>query len=275
MVEKYCGGSLKACAYLCYAHPEYGTAVVPQALWKQAQIAEAALWASVGHVPNPATANDRAQEHWEAYQNFQILVSEKRLFLGRVVEVGAGPWTQLKGILHVRPELVVQDFTIWEPSASSYMSTVSSCSYSTGKLNTWTDSFEYHSFPVHIESRGGESLVYHGKTSPELSVGRSANSSRKLFDTVISINVLEHTQDAFKYLTGLYVVLKRGGLLIWHERYYDDQSILLGDRFHPIRVKQIVLDHFLSKFDVIFNNVSASYGNRPNEKGYYVLAIKR
>lgn len=40
--ENKCEGSVnqKACAYLCYSHPSYGTAVVPHSLWHAAQNAE-------------------------------------------------------------------------------------------------------------------------------------------------------------------------------------------------------------------------------------------
>ena len=44
--------------------------------------------------------NDRAIEHWEAFDSFKavthFLLSEGNS-LGRVIEVGAGPWTQFKG----------------------------------------------------------------------------------------------------------------------------------------------------------------------------------
>jgi len=95
-----------------------------------------------------------------------------------------------------------------------------------------------------------------------------------VFCSLISINVLEHVQDAFRYLTGLYMSLRRGGLLVFHERYYDTHTLTDGDVYHPIRITRHVLDKFLLGFKVIFNNCSAMYGNRRNEKGYYVLATK-
>ena len=64
---------------------------------------------------------------------------------------------------------------------------------------------EDHEFPVRVQSDGGELLT-------------SVNG--RLFDTVISVNVLEHVQNAFAYLTGLVSVLKPGGLLMLHEVGY-------------------------------------------------------
>ncbi len=94
------------------------------------------------------------------------------------------------------------------------------------------------------------------------------------YDTLISVNVLEHVQDAFQYLTGLYRALRRGGTLIMHERYYDDLSVVDGDGYHPVRVKKAVLDKFLSLFHITFNNCSAEYEGRPGEHGYYVIGRK-
>jgi SAM-dependent methyltransferase len=247
----------KFCSYLCFSHQLYGTAVVPISLWRAAQKAEGDLWRQVaGWSGTIGNANDRAAEHWKAYDNFHCLAKDASL--GQVIEVGAGPWTQLKGLLHVRPDLRVDKFVVWEPSADRYVQEVSNCAYKTSsKLIRW-DGLTYHPFPVEVQSKGGEALLNLNQT----------------FDTVITMNVLEHVQDAFEYLTGIYRVLRAGGLLIMHERYYDDQTILDGDNYHPIRIKQFVLDKFFSGFHVIFNNCSAAYEGRQKDRGYYVIAIK-
>jgi hypothetical protein len=87
------------------------------------------------------------------------------LNLGRVIEVGAGPWTQFKGLMHVRPDLLVEEFTVWEPGASRYMKEVPSCSYRDGKaLSRWevlpgaAVKDAVYPFPIKIVSTGGELL---------------------------------------------------------------------------------------------------------------------
>lgn len=122
----------------------------------------------------------------------------------------------------------------------------------------------FHDFPLVINSAGGELLDVEGTSSG--------------YDTVISINVVEHVQDAFAYLTGLYSSIRKGGILIMHERYYNsDQEITNGDSFHPVRVKQRVFDMLLdeSRFSIVFNNCTASYNGRQGERGYYVIAVKK
>jgi len=248
-------GSAPACAYLCFAHDTYGVAVVPKALWAVSQKAEASLWQSLGGDSRDTAANDRADEHWKAFDFLNCL--PQGALLGRAIEVGAGPWTQVKGFLHIRSDLILEHLTIWEPSAERYMKEVRSCSYQSGSSLVKADGSGQHAFPVSVVSTGGELLA-----------------TGKQFDTVISINVLEHVQDAFKYLTGLYKALRPGGLLVFHDRFYGNAEITQGDLYHPIRIKRKVLDHFLSGFHILFNNCSAHYEGR-KDRGYYVLARKK
>jgi hypothetical protein len=104
------------CSYLCYGHREYGVAVVPSALWSAAQRAESSLWQQIGTQHNSIT-NDRAEEHWSAFDHFKCLKGVSQLgqlrSMGRVMEVGAGPWTQVKGLLYTRPDLTFDELTIW------------------------------------------------------------------------------------------------------------------------------------------------------------------
>jgi SAM-dependent methyltransferase len=222
-------------------------------LWKAAQKAEGDLWVREANGLRD-DQNDRAGEHLASFSHF-MSISEghelKNVKLGRVIEVGAGPWTQLKGILHARPDLApgVDEFTVWEPNAARYMRAVTSCSYRTGDKLQRMDGQGVHPFPVKIQSNGGELLSTANAGSATGTAGSTTGASGSstdtttgsttagttgtsgtAYDTVISINVLEHVQDVFQYLTGLYLALKPGGLLIFHDRYYEDRAIIDGDK---------------------------------------------
>jgi hypothetical protein len=83
------------CSYLCFSHNSVGTARVPVSLWRAAQKAEGDLWAEVGSWNRgDSAANDRAREHWAAFDFLKCL--PVGWDLGNAIEVGAGPWTQLK-----------------------------------------------------------------------------------------------------------------------------------------------------------------------------------
>ena len=96
-------GLREYCAYLCFSNLEYGVAHVPKSLWRLAQNAEFELWKTHCSKMSSYDANDRAREHWKGFGNFQALLSRTsdkhdNNYLGRTMEVGAGPWTQLKGM---------------------------------------------------------------------------------------------------------------------------------------------------------------------------------
>lgn len=82
------------------------------------------------------------------------------------------------------------------------MKELQSCSYRTGvSLNRWSGSGQ-HNFPVYVNGDGGEELGSKGQIRH-----RGMNSSRVMeYDTLISINVIEHVQNAFDYLTGVVTI---------------------------------------------------------------------
>jgi SAM-dependent methyltransferase len=71
-------------------------------------------------------------------------------------------------------------------------------------------------------------------------------------------NMIEHAQNAVEFLHGIHNSLKPGGLLIFHDRYYKTpergDAVLGRNVYLPIRLTRRVFDHFLSDFDIIFNN---------------------
>jgi len=242
------------CSILCLSHTSYGAAFAPAGLWEAAQEAEKAEW------NDSWLDGDRVAEHIQGFGGFACAPQR----LGHVLEMGAGPWTQTRGILHARSNIEVESLTIFEPAADFYMRQVGTCAYQSHKLKR-LDGGEFD-FPLRIMGYKGEQLV-----------GQE-------FDTVVSINVLEHVQNAFQFLNNLYAALKPGGTLIFHERYYEDiwraQMLDHPDHLtmlHPIRVRHRVLDWFLADMDIVFNNCEGGErdSDREQEQGYYIIAKKR
>tara|TARA_X000000368_G_scaffold380117_1_gene335690 strand:+ start:2207 stop:7276 length:5070 start_codon:yes stop_codon:yes gene_type:complete len=251
------GLPLSYCAYLCYAHPLTGVTVVPFSIWKTAQVAESRAW-------NGNTgSNDRSDEHKQGFQGFSVL---NGLYLGDIIEVGAGPWTQTRTILDIfKAENTVRSFTIHEPAADFYKQNTPSCAYKSGRLAK-INGDGFYSFPVTVVGEKGESLT-----------DRHAQ-----YDTLVAINVIEHVQNAYEYLEGLHKTLKPQGLLIFHERFFADpvsgDKVLGRNLYHPIRITRFVLDVFLEQFDVLTMNENPTPGmlqRKANEHGYYVIARKK
>lgn len=153
------GTGLSYCAYLCYSNVEYGTPIIPYHIWKMAQQAESGLWETVAkgaEVPG----NDRFEDHSAGFANYLCVPP----VLGKVAEIGAGPWTQFRGLLSKRPDVQVESYTVIEPGAEAYIANVDNCAYKTGKLFKAAKSgnLTFYDFPVHIFSEpGGESKGDH------------------------------------------------------------------------------------------------------------------
>ena len=112
--------------------------------------------------------------------------------------------------------------------------------------------------------------------------GESLTTHPKRYDTLVSINVIEHVQNAFEFLKGLHTVLKVGGTLVFHERYFDSppagDAVLGRNLYHPVRITREVLDVFLRQFEVLMLNVEQTAGMKrrnAGEHGYYVIARKK
>lgn len=81
------------CASLCYSSEVYGVAIVPHSRWRYAQDMELETWANNSLLRKEE--DDRNAEHLQGFHNYACLP----LPLGRVVEFGAGPWGQFRGVL--------------------------------------------------------------------------------------------------------------------------------------------------------------------------------
>lgn len=234
--------------------------MIPNDIWKNAQIQEHA-WAQNSGASG--VSDDRSFEHFEGFAQYDGIPSN----LGpiKLIEVGSGPWTQTKGLLFRRPDLQVSEVTLFEPAAQWYIDNVATCSYKSGKLQRF-QSTAFHDFPVNVIGSGGETLPSH--TSK--------------YDALVVMNVIEHVQNAFSFLSGLHHVLKPGGILIFHERFFSSPPSadpLLGTgALHPIRINQHVLDVFLQNFDVLLKNGKPTAGMTARglgEQGYYFIGRKK
>jgi len=256
------GLDLSYCAYLCYSNVEYGIAIIPHYIWETAQKAEGSTWKQ-----STGSSGDRYEDHFQGFADYRCLPAS----LGRVAEFGAGPWTQFRGLLGKRPDVEVESYTVIEPGADYYKANIHNCAYKTGKLEALSASGNatYHDFPVQIVS----------------DLGESAAGGEYLFDTVLVVNVIEHVQNAVEFIHGIHKSIRPGGLLIYHDRYYDTpesgDAVLGRNLYHPIRLTRKFFDHFLSGFNILYNNcdghntIKGWQARNAGERGYYVIAEKK
>jgi SAM-dependent methyltransferase len=74
----------------------------------------------------------------------------------------------------------------------------------------------------------------------------------ELYDTVIVMNVMVYSRNAFQFLETLYRTLKPGGLLFFHDRFFDNLESsshckMAGFLTHMIQVRSEFIEYFLSE----------------------------
>lgn len=101
-------------------------------------------------------------------------------------------------------------------------------------------------------------------------------------------NVLEHVASAYDVLENIYTALKPGGRLIFNDRWWDAYVYERGgvrdidNTLHPIRVKKVIIEHFLDQFTPIFRNDKGTAGMawrsatyNFSETGTYFIGLKK
>ena len=210
---------------------------------------------------NPIIIDDRLHEHVESFHSYKSVPSE----IKSIVEVGAGPFTQLQYLL--TPLRLIKQITLIEPNALEYMK-LNNCAYRSGHLRGYPVSIMPESIEVIIKRRREKKLI--------------SNSSEQ-YSALIAINVVEHVSDGLEYFRGLYDLLEDNGLLIFHERWYDypkqgDCVLDKAEYLHPIRLTKWIIDRFLDQFETIYINLNRTRRQMHSpcfERGIYFIGRKK
>lgn len=199
-----------------------GIIKVSKLRWLSAQQFERSGWMDKWlHV-----SDDRSKEHYKLFDSYNAVWYD----LGDVLEVGCGPFTQLRTILCNR---IAKSITLQDPLINQYFDHPH-CGYSDGTISD---------IPISPINMMLEDYV----TNDE-------------FDTLVCINVLEHTMDVELCFRNMLKALKNGGTIIFGERWYDDfdpsKHYCVG---HPIRICKSVVDNFKKNFDILFERDDVGY----------------
>ncbi len=207
-----------------FYEPAYGVLRVDARRWQAAQQWEATLWSGA---PS-STQTDRNAHHRRQFDGYDGLP----LDLGRVVELGCGPFTQLQTML--KAETRVASITLVDPLVNYYAESMRGCTYKDRKLN-------------------GRDVTLLAKRAEDFAPEPPA-------DTLVMVAALQSVRDVGAALQAAYNALRPGGLLIFADRVFDarwDAYRKSGGRpfwdvGHPCSVKQTVIDHFLSGFEEVY-----------------------
>lgn len=231
---------------------EAGIVQISHERWHQAQVVESSVW------DGSTDGNDRNEQHAGWFDQYRAVNGST---LGRILEVGCGPFTQTKTILEKimgrRDELAITSITLADPLMLFYLSRVPSCSYKDGTLM---------GYPTQFIVSGGEQLALRG-----------------VYDTVVMTNVLEHCTDALLVLENMHLALKdHRGMLIFSERWYDTKwdryeanPVPFWDVMHPINVKKKVIDTLLARYTPLYKKNFYYEGNYISDEGIYFIGLKK
>jgi SAM-dependent methyltransferase len=230
-----------------YWNDEYGIIAVDEARWRAAQQFEKDGW--FFHWSD--MTDDRSMDHDELFDRYRALTDD----LGNTVEIGCGPFTQIRHIVRKRGKRP-KSLTLVDPMVYQYMA-LSNCSYKNWNIDN---------VPVAIAEFKAEEFPTHAKHAVDV----VHNIDKYAYDTVICINVLEHVQDVKQVLSNILLLMRDGAILVLGERTYDDLDInKLYDVGHPIRIKSRVIDEFMQHFNILYRC------SKPGYDGYVIAKLKR
>mmetsp|Transcript_37748 Transcript_37748/g.65240 ORF Transcript_37748/g.65240 Transcript_37748/m.65240 type:complete len:346 (-) Transcript_37748:82-1119(-) len=166
-----------------------------------------------------------AFDHWDYLNNTD---------LGHVIEFGAGGYTQTRNILE-HTNVSISSVTLIDPQVYDYIK-IAGCTYKSGVFEVNNKKY---------------TTYLNNSTVEKFGVAQRAQGLINPYDTVIMMNVLVYSLDAFQFLETLHYSLKIGGLLLFHDRYFKDiitssKCITAGFFTNVLQVHKAVLDHFLS-----------------------------
>ncbi len=237
--------------YCLFYNSDVGIVEITDSRWKQAQTVESSVW----HGNNDG--QDRNEQHAAWFDSYHALVPHAHS-LGKVLEIGSGPFTQTKTIIEKlgMDNVKINTITLADPLMIFYHKYVPACPYKDGSLL---------GFPTRFIASGAEELYL-----------------RDQYDTVIMINVLEHCRNALTVLENLHRAVKSNGLLVFSERWYDtkwaqfEQSKhVFWDVMHPINVKMLIIDKLLSEYNPLYRKNFYYEGSYPTDEGVYFIGVKK
>jgi SAM-dependent methyltransferase len=201
---------------------EYGVTSVTQERWQAAQRYEKKCWLEM----HKDYVDDRNMLHEMVFDEYTMLDG---LEFEKVIEVGCGPFTNLRRILNLIKK--PQSVDLLDPLVAEYLQHPH-CKY--------------------------KNMTLRGVPTNLISLPLEKYAPGEMYDLVVCINVLEHCFDAIAGMNSIYDMLKVGGTIIFSEKFFKCVDILVGLQYdcgHPIRLGELAIDSFITRFDMVVGRI--------------------
>jgi len=243
---------------LPFVNKSEGVITVPRERWEEAQYAERLHWMERGY----KSIEDRNDYHESAFEDYGTLNGKT---FGHAIELGCGPFTNLRII---GKYCSIEKCTLLDPLIGEYLSHPN-CTYDDSSLclaqrlsrKTLINMVMGRFFtPVYNALRKRLNPAIPVAKLLDCPVEQMPVDSR--YDLACIINVIEHCYDINRVFANILEVMKPGGVIVFHDRYYDHDEVLdivqnQYDAAHPLKVDRKRIDSFLAdNFEPLFRKVT-------------------
>ena len=259
--------------------PHCGIVKVSRNRWMEAQRYEQRTW-----MEGRASTSDRNEQHAEFFANYATLSGKQ---FGRAIELGCGPFTNMRKVLRV---CHCGDVELLDPLIDSYLAHPF-CRYA---RRTMGGLLAKPFLP--ITRRGGlknplkfilqkyESWVVGGLKGRPIKLHNSSIedfSPQQIYDLCVMINVLEHCQDADAILAKILRITAPGGYFVFADKIYSasQEAETLSRHFdagHPLKVDYSVIREFLdAHFIPTWDAETSLREGDHNYRAFYYIGVRK
>jgi SAM-dependent methyltransferase len=221
---------------------------VDQERWEEAQHYEKKTWM----VSNRHISDDRNYEHFNRFNSYESLTEyQKTNKIENVIELGCGPFTNIRTIINILPEL--KEVDLLDPLLNDYLNHPN-CFYKNKKILD----YKITTYSIPIEKY----------------------DFNKKYDMVLINNVLEHCYNIHKIFEIILSILKENGLLVFSDVYFkfgDLKNMLekVYDAGHPLKLSESFLKNFLENFNPMYEKDFQKLYNQDWRNDKYFIGIKK
>jgi len=221
---------------------------VDQERWEEAQNYERKTWM----VSNRHISDDRNYEHFNRFNSYASLLDyQKNNKIESVIELGCGPFTNLRTIIDILPDL--KQIDLLDPLLNDYL-THPNCFYKDKKIMEFD--VTTHSIPI-----------------------EKFNTTKK-YNMVLMNNVLEHCYDIHKIFKVILTILEDNGVLVFSDVYFKSEDLKtmleeVYDAGHPLKLSKNFLDDFLNNFNPMYDKDFHKLYNQYWRNDKYFIGIKK